>query len=211
MDRTSLYIKNKYDPIVIIVYGSYATGSNSLASDFDALVISKSHKEYHDTSLVNGVQLDVFVYPESYFDKEYDLEEFIPISDGVIVLDTENRGLKLKDEVIFYLENNPLKTESEIEDSILWCHKMFRRAERKDAEGAFRFHWLLVDSLQIFCDIMRKPYLGPKKTLLWMKEENLPAFNLYQRALADFTIESLDNWISFLTEISGFKVRESKE
>ena len=56
------YIKNKYSPLTIIVYGSYASGTNNLNSDFDVLVISQHHSQFHDTSFVDGVQLDVFVY-----------------------------------------------------------------------------------------------------------------------------------------------------
>ena len=63
------YIKQKYDPCSIILYGSYADGTNNLNSDFDALVLSYNYDQFHDTSFVNGVQLDLFVYPVSYFDE----------------------------------------------------------------------------------------------------------------------------------------------
>ena len=96
MDKIIEYIKNKYQPIVIIVYGSFAAGSNNLSSDFDALVISKNHKMFHDTSLVSDIQLDVFIYPEDYFEGEYDYNEFVQIYDGIVVLDTKNKGLNLK-------------------------------------------------------------------------------------------------------------------
>jgi len=79
------YIRHKYDPISIILYGSYANETNDLNSDFDALVISAEHEPYHDTSFVDGVQLDVFVYPASCFAGDYDCEDFIQIFDGRIV------------------------------------------------------------------------------------------------------------------------------
>ena len=40
---------------------------------------------------------------------------------------------------------------------------MLNRVKRSDCEGMFRWHWVLVDSLEIFCDIMKQPYWGPKK------------------------------------------------
>ena len=73
------YIKQKYNPLSIILYGSYANGTNNLNSDFDALVISYDHEQFHDTSFVNDIQLDVFVYPASYFDGEFDCNNFIQI------------------------------------------------------------------------------------------------------------------------------------
>ena len=67
MEQIIEYIKRNYNPISIILYGSYANGTNNLNSDFDSLVISYDHEQFHDTSFVNGIQLDVFVYPVSYY------------------------------------------------------------------------------------------------------------------------------------------------
>lgn len=63
MERVIKYIKDKYNPLCIILYGSYADGTNNLNSDFDALVIAADPEQFHDTSFVDGVPLDVFVYP----------------------------------------------------------------------------------------------------------------------------------------------------
>ena len=192
------YIQEKYTPHSIILYGSYANGTNNLNSDFDALVISQHHREFHDTSFVNGVQLDVFVYPNSYFDGDYDLAGFVRIFDGKIIADTDGIGQALKNRVLDYMQNRPSKTSEEIRADIDWCVKMFERVKRCDAEGMFRWHWVLTDSLEIFCDAVQHPYLGPKKSLAWMKENHPKAFACYEKALSDFTVESLSDWISYL-------------
>ncbi|MDI9540221.1 MAG: nucleotidyltransferase domain-containing protein [Bacillota bacterium] len=201
MDKIIEYIKYKYEPLVIIVYGSFADGSNNLESDFDALVISKNYKKVHDTSFVNGIQLDVYVYPERYFEDNYDFEEIKQIYGGNVILDNENKGLNLKKQIENYIENRPLKTKEEIMENISWCLKMLERVKRNDAEGAFRFHWLLVDSLEIFSDMFQKPYSGPKKALKWMKENHPEAYILYKRALIDFDIESLSDWILYMKSL----------
>ena len=67
MEQIIKYIQQEYKPISVILYGSYANGTNDVGSDFDALVISPDHEQVHNTSFVNGIQLDVFVYPLSYF------------------------------------------------------------------------------------------------------------------------------------------------
>ena len=85
LEKIIEYIKQKYNPLSIILYGSYANGTNNLNSDFDALVISYDHEQFHDTSFVNDIQLDVFVYPASYFDGEFDCNNFIQIFDGKII------------------------------------------------------------------------------------------------------------------------------
>ena len=92
MEQMIEYIKQKYNPLSIILYGSYANGTNNLSSDFDALVISYDHEYYHDTSFVNGTQMDVFVYPASHFDGDFDCNDFIQIFDGKIITDSGERG-----------------------------------------------------------------------------------------------------------------------
>ena len=63
MEQIIEYIKQNYNPASIILYGSYANRTNNLNSDFDSLVISYDHEQFHDTSFVNGIQLDVLYIP----------------------------------------------------------------------------------------------------------------------------------------------------
>lgn len=58
---------------------------------------------------------------------------------------------------------------------------MFERAKRGDCEGLFRWHWVLIDSLEIFFDIMHHPYFGPKKTLKWMEEKHPEPLTVTER------------------------------
>ena len=197
------YIKQRYNPLSIILYGSYANGTNNLNSDFDALVISFDHEQFHDTSFVDGIQLDLFVYPASYFEGDYDCNDFIQIFDGKIIVDRDGQGKALQAKVQSYLQNRPQKSRAEIDASVNWCIKMLARVIRCDAEGMFRWHWVLIDSLEIFCDVMRQPYWGPKKSLKWMEENHPTAFACYQTALTDLSMESLENWILYIKNANG--------
>ena len=196
------YLHQNYRPLSIILYGSYANETNNLYSDFDALVISYDHEQFHDTSFVNGIQLDVFVYPISYFDGDFDCNDFIQIFDGKIITDNDERGKTLQKKVISYVNNRPQKQNAEVDASVAWCVKMIARAKRDDAEGLFRWHWVLIDSLEIFCDIMQYPYWGPKKSLKWMEDNHPVAFEYYKRALQDFSMDSLTDWISYLKTVN---------
>lgn len=198
MEQILEYINQNYNPLSIILYGSYANGTNNLNSDFDALVISHDHIQFHDTSFVSGIQLDVFVYPDSYFDGSFDCNDFIQIFDGRILADEHDRGKTIQGKVLSHLQSRPQKTKAENDANVDWCLKMVSRAKRQDAEGMFRWHWVLIDSLEIFCDIMQQPYLGPKKSLKWMEENHPLAFDRYQRALADFQMGPLEDWIAYL-------------
>ena len=118
------YIKQSYNPISIILYGSYANGTNNLNSDFDSLVISYDHEQFHDTSFVNGIQLDVFVYPVSYFEGEFDCDDFLQIFDGKIIVDSNERGKALQMKVISHIQNRPQKSKAEIDAiSLFWTEK----------------------------------------------------------------------------------------
>ena len=71
MEPIIKYIKEKYFPEAIIVYGSFADGSSNENSDFDALIITDNVKT-HDASIVDGTVLDVWAYPAQIFKEEYD-------------------------------------------------------------------------------------------------------------------------------------------
>ena len=201
MEQIIDYLKKKYNPLSIILYGSYASGTNNLNSDFDALVISCDHEQFHDTSFVNGVQLDAFVYPASFFDGNYNCNDFIQIFDGKIIMDTEEKAKTLQNRVLSHLQNLPRKTNTEIKANVDWCIKMFERVKRCDTEGMFRWHWVLIDSLEIFCDLAQQPYWGPKKSLKWMEKNHPYAFTSYKSALNDLSIESLENRISCIRDM----------
>ena len=107
-DKIIDYLEKTYQPESIIVYGSFADGSANLNSDFDALIIAGKEK-LHDSSFVDGVVLDVFVYPPDQFLSEYDPAEFAQVWDGKIILDKNGMGERLKKNVLDYIERIPLK------------------------------------------------------------------------------------------------------
>lgn len=201
MEALLRYLRQTYQPLSILVYGSYANGTNGPASDFDALVITREGRELHDTSVVDGIRLDVFVYPERCFQGEYDCENFFQIFDGILPEDPLGLGKQLQDRVLEAIASRPRKTREDIRSDLDWCEKMLERTGRGDGEGYFRWHWLLTESLEIFCDVVDQCYFGPKKTLNWMRDAHPEAFRLYLQALESFTRESLLNWIHYLTAL----------
>ena len=192
------YITERYHPETILLYGSFADGSNNAHSDFDALVMAEGAEQSHDASVVAGTQLDLFVYPSAYFDQPYDCEDFVQVFDGRIALDTHGRGAALKQAVNDYLDAMPKKTAAENRAAVEWCEKMLLRMERGDAEGFFRGHWLLVDSLEIYCDERGKRYLGPKKALRQLAQDDPEAAEVYGRALASFAPQEIAAWVRLL-------------
>lgn len=195
MENIIQYLIQKYDPESIIVYGSYADGSHNLGSDFDALVISPCANQSRDVSFVDGIQLDVFVYST---EENLCCRELPQLYDCRIVLDKYGKAAKLCEEVRSYIDGFQVKSPEEIEVNLAWCEKMLLRTEREDAEGYFRWHWVLCDSLEFYCDARHKFYFGPKKTLRRMEREDPAAFAVYRDALACFDRAKLEKWIRFL-------------
>ena len=196
-ERILDYLKNTYQPDAIIVYGSFADGSAGKNSDFDALVMA-DHEKMHDASVIGGTVLDVFVYPAETFRSDYDPERFVQIWDGTIVLDKNGAAGRLQKRVLDYIAHIPPKTAEEIRQEIGWCEKMVSRTLRGDAEGYYRWHWVLIDSLEIYFDVKGRYYCGPKKALRLMEKTDTEAFEVYSRALSDFKGETLSAWIAYL-------------
>ncbi len=201
METIISYLKNQYYPLTIIIYGSYADGSNNQNSDFDALLIVAEGNRHHDVSVVDGIQLDVFIYPLSEIENEIDCYEFVPIYDGKVITDTDGIGDNLKSKVLDYVNNTPKKSAEEIQEEIEWCKKMLSRVERGDAEGYFRWHWLLIDSLEIVCDILQQPYHGPKKSIRWLQENHPDIYESYNNALISMRFEALEKWVDCMAEL----------
>lgn len=190
------YLNGTYAPRAMILYGSYANGTNDGDSDFDALILADMQR--HDVSTVEGVQLDVWVYPVDYFEADDTLMEAVTIAEGVLFHDPEGLGAALRERVRAHLAAQPRKSAEENAEALVWCRKMLSRTARSDAEGVYRWHWLLVDSLEIACDLLHHPYQGPKKSLRWLDEAYPDIHAVYTRALAEFTQSALAAWIACL-------------
>ena len=201
-DRIICYLKETYQPDAIITYGSFADGSANKNSDFDALVIAGQAKK-HDSSIIDDIVLDVFIYPTDTFQSDFDPEEFVQIWDGKIVLDKNGVAEHLQERVLDYIEHTPLKSADDIQQEISWCEKMVSRTMREDTEGYFRWHWVLLDSLEIYFDIKGLHYYGPKKALRLMEQTDAEAFQIYSKALREFKRECLSEWIAYLKRTSS--------
>jgi len=194
------YLAAAYDPIAIIVYGSFADGTSNLFSDFDALLVTADGERRHDDRFVDFTQLDVFVHPLSDFQGEYDPAEYARIYGGQILLDRDGVAAALLERVTQWVDSRAKKTQEELDFNVSWCEKMLRRAERTDAEGCFRRHWLLVESLEIYTELRGWPYLGPKKALAQLEKKDRAVFALYEKALTQNEYASLAAWVEHIRE-----------
>lgn len=181
IDKVKEYLIEKYNCHSIVLYGSYANNTETSESDIDLICFSDECESENDTSIFQGVQLDAWIYSTKMIENS---EELLHIRDGKVIHDEKGLSYKLLQEINEVFNKGPKKkTDEEKEFLVSWMKKMLRRAGKGDIEGDFRYHWLLVDSLEIYFNLRDLWYLGPKKSLRWIKENDEITYELYREAL----------------------------
>lgn len=127
-------------------------------------------------------------------------EELLHIHGGKILLDEKDLCTRLLVNIEELFNEGARKlTLEEINFQKNWLTKMLNRAKKGDIEGNFRYHWMLVDIWEIYFGIKGLWYLGPKKSLYWLKENDRNAYTLFNDALnINSSFEKTENLISFI-------------
>lgn len=177
----SKYAKSKFNCHSVILYGSYVSGDFTNESDIDIVCFTDEVTECHDTSMFKGIQLDMWVHSTGDMEK---IDELLHIHDGIILLDENGLANNLMNEVSELYKKGPKQISiEEIKFLKNWLKKMLARSLKEDDEGNFRLHWMLVDALEIYFKINNIWYLGPKKSIKWLMENDIEMYSLYSRAL----------------------------
>lgn len=193
------YLKERYNPLTIAVYGSYADGTNDEYSDFDCLLIVKSKDRTHDDTIVDGVVLDCFLYSEQEIGQE-DIETFIPLYDAKLVYDT-GIGQTVQSRVRNYAESHTVHPPEEKHFLVSWIKKTMKRIEKSDAEGHFRAIALLAESLEDYCILRGRFYFGSKKTIRSLQEEDEQGFLLFRDAITVRSNEAIIEWAKYILNV----------
>lgn len=182
------YLIKKYDCHSIILYGSFANGDYTEESDIDLVCFCDNPTKKNDTSIINGRRLDAWIYKTEIMNS---CTEFLHVIGGKIVLDERNLCTNFLNDIDKLFKNGPEKLSPEKKEFLKsWLQKMLKRAKKGDIEGNFRYHWMLNDSLEIYFNIKDRWYLGPKKSLQWLLENDKEAYYIFNNALkinADIT------------------------
>lgn len=197
------FLMERYHPTGMILYGSYASGTYDAQSDFDALLILEKGERIHDTSLIDGVRMDVFGYSEDYLRDMDDPEEILQIHGGQILLDRDGLAASLLKKVEDYTAGRSQTSPEDKRQLRFWCGKMLARAERNDPEGRYRGHWLLTDSLSIYCELRDRFYFGPKKTIAYLEKSDPEGYRLFCAALERQA--EIPCWIEYVCKENGLE------
>ncbi len=197
LENVKNYLKKQYNCHSIILYGSFSNGTYTDESDIDVICFCDTTLQKNDTTVINGRQLDAWIYDTNMMTKP---KELLHINGGKILLDEKDLCTRLLENIDEYFNKGPQKlTLEEINFKKNWLKKMLNRAKKGDVEGNFRYHWMLVDSLEMYFGIKGLWYLGPKKSLNCLKENDTGAYKLFKDALSiDSSLEKAEKLIDFI-------------
>ena len=200
------YLLQTHDPLAIIVIGSYADHSFDEASDFDAWLFGREEgRVRRDTSVVNHVPLHVKIYPALSYET-IDPQYMKIFAGAAIAYDPEGHAQRFLERVEENLRNCPCMPKELKRQKITTLKSLLRRARKQDFDGDHRGHLLLSDSLEAWCDLSDRIFLGTRKTLRLMEREDPESAAVYRRALRSFDPEDMQAWVDRLCavcELSG--------
>ena len=192
------YLLKTHNPRAIIVTGSYADGTYSETSDFDCWLIGRDENlARHDTSTVNGVELQAEIYPLHYF-MNMPMRRIVFFIDAAIAYDSDGSAREFMDHAQFQLRHDPCMPPEIKGQRMAYLEKMLRRAEKQDFHGDLRGHLLLFQTMESWCDFSDRVYPGAKKTLRLMERVDPESAAICRRALRTFDIGDMRAWVSRL-------------
>lgn len=182
IEHLTNYLIDKYNCHSVILYGSYVNGDCTDESDVDVVCFCEEVENQNDTSFIEHRQLDAWIYRT---EKMKDVEEFLHTRDGQVLLDRNYLCNDFLGKITELYNKGPkLLSETEKEFHKGWFKKMLKRTQKEDIEGSFRFHWMLTDSLEIYFKIKGIWYMGSKKSLKWLYDNDREMYLLYERAFS---------------------------
>ncbi|MBR5344947.1 MAG: hypothetical protein IK127_03905 [Clostridia bacterium] len=190
----------QWQPQALLVYGSFADGSQDTLSDFDALAITDKPAPLRDQGELQGRRLDIwFLHPNAL--ENLDASDWPQLYHAVPVYDPNGIGIKLISDVRSAIDAQPLPTSRQNTDSLEWLDRMLDRSAHPTPEGRYRLLWLLTDSLEIWCDLTGKRCFGPKKSMALLRETDPKGFDLYESAIRAVSTETATLWINHLHQL----------
>ena len=189
-------LRIKHSCHTVILYGSRALGDARHSSDYDLLGIRAGGQKIRDARLWNGVYLDLLIYPESELVPAH--ESMLQWLGGQVLCQQGAIGdtLLARLEAIVRAGPPPLPAD-ERQTRRVWAGKMLARAREGDIEAHYRRAWLLTALLEDYFQLRDQWYLGPKKSLLWLREHDPTAYTAFESALEPgASLDTIDTLIA---------------
>ena len=192
------YLSDTYKPRALLIYGSFVRGDFDESSDFDCMVIVDEKNTKHDSSVINGVRLDCYIFTVNEVLSE-DPDLFVTVYDSEILID-DGTGQTLKERVRDYVHEHEITDDSEKEFIAAWIRKTMTRMKKGDDEGNYRAIALLWESLTDYYLLRNMFFFGSKQAIQYLKQNDLPGYELFHRAISQKTNEAIEAWAMHVIE-----------
>lgn len=180
IEKLKSHLIDKYNCHTIILYGSYAVNDYTEDSDIDIICFTDEETKSNDTSIFEGKQLDVWIVNTNEMDKP---EKYLHIMDSIVLHDENNVAYEFVNRIKTLFDNGTESIDDDKKKFLKdWLKKMYKRTLRNDAEGLYRHHWMLKESLEIYFEINNMWFLGVKKSLRWLEENDHNVYLLFYNA-----------------------------
>jgi uncharacterized protein len=167
----------------VVLYGSWARGDATPASDVDVLCARDDGPSFRDARLVDGVYLDAFVYPKSALAKID--AEMLRLLGGVVLRERHGLGTELLGRVQALYARGPEPLADDMRQvQVVWAHKTLERIRNEDADGRYRRMHLLVQTLEDYFTRRSRWFPGSKQGFPWLCENDPRTHDLFVAAFA---------------------------
>ena len=197
MNKFVDYLKETYNPLAIITYGSFECGTNDEYSDFDCMIIVNEKASSHDDTKIDGIPLDCFIFTREEVSGD-DIDAFLTVYDGNIIVDKDEIAKNLKERVRAYVAENSVISDDEKKFIASWINKTMHRAEKNDDEGNYRALAFLWESITDYFLLRDMFYFGSKKAAVYLKENDVEGYRLYHDAITKRTNDAINEWAMYV-------------
>jgi predicted nucleotidyltransferase len=192
-ERLALQVMEEHRCHTAVIYGSWARGEATPASDVDLLLVRETGATVRDARVVDGVYLDAFVYPESALDT---LDpSFLRILDGIVLRERDGVGSELLARVReMHHRGPPPMPDDQRLALVTWSQKMLDRFRAsRSVEIDYRRMYLVVRALEDYFALRNAWYEGEKEAFAWLRQHDPLTYNLFERAsqLSDSALTDL--------------------
>ena len=193
IERIALQVMEEHQCHTVVIYGSWARGDATPASDVDLLCVRETGAMVRDARVVDAVYLDAFVYPESALDS---LDpSFLRILGGVVVRERDGVGSKLLARLREMHDRGPPPMPDDQRLALVtWSQKMLDRFRASDGvEINYRRMYLVVRALEDYFGLRNAWYEGEKEAFAWLRQHDPSTYNLFERVsqLSDSALTDL--------------------
>ena len=173
------HLQSRFGCHTAILYGSRARGDWDQASDIDVIAFCDAGETGHLAHRWQDLFLDLFVYPSGTKPEP----NWLRVHGGLILFQRGAEGDEILDAIGTMFRAGPEPRSDSAQQTLrLWCEKMLMRAEKEDPEGNHRRHWLLSSLLEIYFDLRNQWYLGPKRSLVLLRDRRPEDFEVFRAA-----------------------------